>query len=71
MQTLIAGDYFVSDTLKNTDLLDKSIIDEFEKAYLRVVNQEVPITKNIVANKMAKTGQHLQSIYEAVVRYLK
>src|SRR5690554_1798176 len=71
MNIIIAGDFFVSDAYKNKTLLSSCVIDQFNNADLRLVNQEAPITKNIATNKIVKTGPHLQSEAETALPFLK
>ena len=61
VKILITGDLFISDKLKNEDLIDQSILTTFGDSEYNIVNLESPITENIHKNKIVKTGPHLRS----------
>ncbi len=71
MNILIAGDLFISDNFEGKNLIDDSIIELFEKADYRIVNQEAPITADIPGNKILKTGPHLRTSEKTTIPFLK
>lgn len=71
MNILISGDFYISDDLKNKDLIDKSVIDLFHRADYRLINLEAPITDNKPENKIVKTGPNLRMSEDTVMPYLK
>jgi poly-gamma-glutamate synthesis protein (capsule biosynthesis protein) len=70
MKILIAGDFFISDAISNSQLITKSVIELFNKADFRIVNLEAPITNNNSNNKINKTGTHLRMSEKTAIRYL-
>jgi len=71
MNILFSGDFYVSDDFQNKDLIDKSVIDLFDKADYRIVNLEAPLTTDEPKNKILKTGPHLRMSEDTVMPYLK
>lgn len=70
MNILFSGDFYVSDDFQNKDLIDKSVIDLFDKADYRIVNLEAPITEDNPKNKILKTGPHLRMSSNTIMPYL-
>ena len=70
MNILFSGDFYVSDDFQNKDLIDKSVIDLFDKADYRIVNLEAPITEDNPKNKIIKTGPHLRMSSDTIMPYL-
>jgi hypothetical protein len=71
MNILIAGDFFISDNYQGQNLIDKSVLNLFEKADYRIVNLETPITANEPENRILKTGPHLRSLPDTLLPFLK
>ena len=71
MNILITGDFYISDSFLNKNLIDQSVIDLFADADYRIVNLEAPITANHAKNKIVKTGPHLRMSEETAIPYLK
>lgn len=71
MNILISGDFYISDALKNKNIIDQTVIDIFDEADYRIVNLEAPLTANESKNKILKTGPHLRMSKETIMPYLK
>lgn len=71
MNIIVAGDFFISDSFKNQQLIDNSVEKIFAAADYRIVNLEAPVTTNTPQNRILKTGPHLRSDAETLLPYLK
>lgn len=71
MNILIGGDFFISDSLNEQPLIDRSIEELFYSANYRIVNLEAPLTANNPKNRIIKTGPHLCGTAETILPYLK
>lgn len=71
MKIIIAGDFCVSDSYQNKNLIDQSVIDLFQQADYCMVNLEAPITASMAKNKILKTGPHLRMSKDTATPYLK
>lgn len=59
MKINIAGDFFISKDINDSNLLVQDVIPYFERSDLNIANLETPITDEEVSKKIAKTGPHL------------
>lgn len=68
---VIGGDFFVSESFENRDIISNEVIELFKKADYRILNLESPICQDNSKNKIIKTGPHLRTSSDAVIPVLK
>lgn len=71
MKIIIAGDFVITDDYEGKDLVDYSIEKLFLEADYSLINLEAPVTGSNPANKILKTGPHLQTTGNSVLPTLK
>jgi poly-gamma-glutamate capsule biosynthesis protein CapA/YwtB (metallophosphatase superfamily) len=71
MNILIAGDFFILDSFKNTELIGNCVTNLFNNSDYNILNLESPLTENIKKERINKIGPHLQSNPQHTITFLE
>ena len=55
----VCGDFYLNNCFPDLTLISEEILEMFQNSNINIINLESPVTKEIVENKINKTGPHL------------